>query len=99
MDLSETLCVNNYLLEALGGVNSDLGDALKTCSPEGGVSLDGCSGVDEFMLLKEITEVIDVEARLGAGYEMGSVPLCEVDDLSLDSLEPEVGVLSADVWI
>jgi hypothetical protein len=99
MDLSETPRVLNYLLEVLGRVNSDLSDALKALFSEGWIPLDGCSGVDEFMLLKEITEVIDVEARLGAGYEMGSVPLCEVDDLSLDSLEPEVGVLSADVWI
>ena len=51
------------------------------------------------MLLKEIAEVIDVEARLGTGYEMGSMPLCEMYYLSFDGLEPEMGVLSADVWI
>jgi hypothetical protein len=99
MDLSETPRVLNYLLEVLGGVNSDLGDALKAFSSEGWIPFDGFSRVDEFMLLKEMTKVIDVEAKLGTGYEMGSVPLCEVDDLSLDSLEPEVGVLSPDIWI
>jgi hypothetical protein len=47
-------------------------------SPKVWVSVNGLGGVDEFVLLEEEAEVVDVEAWLRLGYEVWSMPLGEV---------------------